>query len=243
MPRSTKKTAPPPSLALTANRILYEDAVLIAVNKPPGFPCHQTHDPKRDHVTAALQRFLQARDGASPKIALQHRLDRDTSGVLLFSKDPSVNPSLNDAFRERRIGKVYLAVVVLRPGQAPPPQRWTIQNFLARDKKNKQRMTAVRGGGDTAITEFQRLSQQGNRLIIEARPKTGRTHQIRVHLAQTGHAILGDTLYGGPEHNRYLLHAWQLCFEHPVSGETITIRAPKPKPFRGGGTGQGPAAS
>lgn len=230
-PRRPAKVAAGQPWVCTPKRIVFEDAFLIALNKPAGYPCHATRDRARDHVTAGLQRFLAKRDGTPPRLSLQHRLDRDTSGVLLFAKDATVNEPLNRAFRERQVQKVYLAVTAPQ-ADAPTASQWTVDNFLARDKDNPHRMTAVLSGGDAAQTQFTRLAGDGARVLVEARPKTGRTHQIRVHLAQSGLPIWGDVLYGGPAGERVLLHAWKLQLTHPISGETLVLVAPKPKPFR-----------
>ncbi len=230
-PRRPTKAVTAQPWQCTSKRILFEDAFLIAINKPAGYPCHATRDRARDHVEAGLQRFLFERDGIAPDMTLQHRLDRDTSGVLLFAKNAAVNEPLNRAFRERQVQKVYLAVSAPQ-GKAKGATQWTVDNFLARDKHNPHRMTAVLSGGDAAQTDFTRLAGNGERVLVEARPKTGRTHQIRVHLAQSGLPIWGDVVYGGPAADRVLLHAWKLQLTHPISGEALVLAAPKPKPFR-----------
>lgn len=215
----------------TPKRILFEDDFLIAVNKPAGFPCHATRDRARDHIQAGLRRFLHDRDGNAPNLTLLHRLDRDTSGVLLFAKNTSVNETMNHAFRERQVHKVYLAVAAPQ-ADTQVVAEWTVDNFLARDKNNAHRMTAVLSGGDAAQTQFTRLAGNNTRVLVAAQPKTGLTHQIRVHLAQSRLPIWGDVVYGGPVADRVLLHAWKLQLIHPVSGEPLLLVAPKPKPFR-----------
>ncbi|CAM2064986.1 RluA family pseudouridine synthase [Sulfidibacter corallicola] len=220
--------------AFPANRILFEDEHVIVVNKPSGLPCHATRDPRRDHLFAALARFLEARDGAAQVyLALHHRLDRDTSGALLLSKAKVANRPLSDMFRDHRVQKTYVALVDHEGWAQDPPPPWSVRNYLARDKRDKHRMTAVRSGGDPARTDFRWMaSYPDGTALVEARPHTGRTHQIRIHLALSGHPIRGDRLYGGTGEGRVMLHAHRLEFPHPVAGRSITVDAPLPRPFK-----------
>ena len=118
---------------------------------------------------------------------------------------------------------------MVRPRADAPPDRWRIENFLGRDKTARAtRYTAVRSGGKKAITEFECLSRRGDGSVsIEARPITGRAHQIRVHCAEAGWPIVGDRFYGGGDVPRLMLHAWRLCFEHPHGG-SLDVQDPAP---------------
>lgn len=214
---------------LGPERILYEDAWLLAIDKPPGLPVHATLDPHRDHLLTALARLLLARDGAQGYLGLQHRLDLDTSGVLLLTRDAAINPQISQAFSQRQATKTYLAVTA-RPAVLPPLQ-WQVRNFLGRGARGGPRVQAVRSGGDRAETQLRLLDEAATALLIEAQPHTGRRHQIRVHLADAGMPLHGDRDYGGPPASRVFLHARHLTLTHPIHGTPLTISAPLPADF------------
>lgn len=213
--------------------IVYRGRSLLVVAKPPGVPTEPTRDPARDSVVSLVRREL----ALPPEAFLQvpHRLDLDTSGVLLLARDRDTLAALNDAFATRAVDKTYLALV----HGCPAADAGTWASFLAPGQRvaGKVRWGSVRAGGKKAITDYRVLRRDGDRALVECRPKTGRTHQLRVHLSEAGHPIVGDELYGAPrgEHarmGRFLLHAWRLvlpplpdepggCFEHapdPVFG-------------------------
>ncbi|MDR3605767.1 MAG: RluA family pseudouridine synthase [Oligoflexia bacterium] len=224
--------------------ILFEDEYLIAVNKPPGLPTQPTLDEARDNLFAAVKRFLVRRDGQKdPYVGLHHRLDRDTSGVVLLTKAQAANSGISEIFASHFAVKTYLAVCA-RPlpdvADSDRPREWTIKNYLARanDSGKRARYTAVRSGGDFAHTDFRLLEIMPRALLIEAKPKTGRTHQIRVHLSEYGMPILGDPVYNRRPREvvfesipRTLLHAANLTFPHPISKVEISISAPIPEDF------------
>lgn len=219
--------------ALTFRDILYEDAALIAVNKPPGLPTHATADPNRENLFGIVKRFLAGR-GAPPYLGLHQRLDRDSSGIVVFTKDPAANPALAALFAGREVSKRYLALT-LRPARQPASS-WRVANRLASGGKGRRtRMQSVSVGGDAAVTEFKRLETLDHALLIEARPQTGRKHQIRVHLAEAGLPILGDEIYGpasaAPTAPRLMLHAGWLGFRHPLTGVAIAVESPLPADF------------
>ncbi len=216
--------------------VLYEDEDLIAVSKPAGLPSHGTHGAKSDHLVAALERFLMARDSLRepPYLALHHRLDRDTSGVVLLAKTKRFNAAISDQFAGREIGKLYSALT--GPGPAPG-ETWSVENYLrsVKGKGRERRMEVVQSGGDFAHTDFRVRKTFPRGLWIEAIPHTGRTHQIRVHLAGSGLPILGEDLYGRPPRSparRLMLHAYELAFRHPADGRELRVRAPLAKDFR-----------
>ena len=211
---------------LTQTHVRYDDGALLVVSKPPGLAVHATVDPARPHLAGAVKAFVKARGG--DHAALHHRLDVDTSGLVLFALDRSLNAALTDMFRTHAVDKRYRAVVT--PVGEPPPQAWQVENFLGKDKRVKAtRYTAVRSGGKKAITAFTTLRKAADaRVLVEARPITGRAHQIRVHCAEAGWPIVGDRFYGGAKHGRLLLHAASLRFEHPGTGEALVIEDPAP---------------
>jgi len=216
---------------LNDDRVLYEDEEIIVVNKPSGLPTQPTLDDARDHLFASVKRFLAKRDGHESYLGLHHRLDFETSGIVLFTKKQSANKWVSDLFRDREIQKTYHALTIL----GEPKQEWEVENHIARERKGTgkvQHMIAVNSGGDFAHTLFALLDSSAKGHLIEAKPQTGRTHQIRVHLQQSSLPILGDILYGGPKNERVMLHAYQLEFFHPGLDENLVVECPPPEDFQ-----------
>ncbi len=231
---------------MASSDILYEDADLIVVDKPAGLPTQPTLDDARDHLVAAVKRFLARRNGGvDPYLGLHHRLDRDTSGVVLFTKRREANAGAARLFAEHLAEKTYLAWVVV--GREPPPEAWEVRNYLGRVGREgkRARFGAVRSGGDSAHTLFRVLERHGSHALVEARPRTGRTHQIRVHLSEGGWPIAGDDIYctrASRPARRLMLHAWRLTFPHPITRDTVSVESPPPRDFRNfGETPHGPA--
>ncbi len=225
-------------LKLGARDVLYEDDVLLAIDKPAGLPFHPTADPARPSLVVEVRRFLSERagTGAQPYLAVHQRLDRETSGVALFAKTRDVNAALAAAFAEGRVVKVYHALTE-RPN-ALPSRQWTIENALALvGTGRKARVRSVATGGQRARTELTLLKVLRSALLIQARPQTGRRHQIRAHLAEAGFAILGDTRYGargagGGAVPRVMLHAQRIELPHPLTGASLAIESRYPVDFR-----------
>ncbi|MGK5086732.1 RluA family pseudouridine synthase [Bdellovibrionota bacterium FG-2] len=230
------------SFKLAADSILYEDESLIVVNKPPGLPTQPTLDEARDNLYALLKKFLAARDGiADAYVGLHHRLDRDTSGVVLFTKVKEANLGVSELFSEHKAVKLYQSIV-LKPEHANAllqEGRGEVRNYLAKKRGagKRARIEVVHSGGDFAHTRFRVLRAEGQGTLIEAQPLTGRTHQIRVHLAGLGLPIAGDTFYGGigriGEYQvpRSMLHAACLTFPHPLLNKEVSVAAPLPEDF------------
>lgn len=240
---ATRREAPPaPAFAWGPERILFEDEWLIVADKPSGLPTQPTLDARRASAHSTLAAFLRGRDGGTPYLGLQHRLDRDTSGVLLFTRDPRANAGVTALFSGKAVRKTYLALAVAGAGA---PDAWEIANHLGivgREGK-ASRFGAVRSGGDPARTSFRVVERLCGAILVEASPQTGRTHQIRVHLAEGGHPILGDPFYGGPTRfpgggkgapfsvPRVMLHAAGLEFVHPMTQAALKITCPCPEDF------------
>src|SRR5438445_2702053 len=219
--RGDLRRPPAPPVVLGPERILYEDAVLIAIDKPPALPTVATADPARPHLAGLVAALLAARDGreAPASLGVHQRLDRDTSGVVLFAKDAAANPGLAAQFAARAVEKVYVALTV-RPARLPPP-RWRAEE-------------PVDDSARPAFTDFAVREVLPGGLIVEARPRTGRKHQIRIHLARASLPILGDPAYGGPAAGRaprLMLHAARLALRHPVSGGPLSVTSPLPRDF------------
>lgn len=216
-----------PAFELTSAHVRHDAGGLLVVSKPAGLAVHATVDPARPNLAGAVRAWVQARGGTHA--ALHHRLDVDTSGLVLFSVDPALNPAVSEMFSTHTLDKRYRAVVC--PVAQPPDDAWTVENFLGRQKKSKAtRYCAVRSGGKKAITKFEVLERRSNgTVLLDARPVTGRAHQIRVHCAEAGWPIVGDRFYGRGEGPRLMLHAQRLRFEHPHGGMVDVEDAGEPE--------------
>ena len=197
--------------------VVYEDDDLLVVNKPPGW---NTHSPA-PHAGEGIYDWLKHREPRWAQLAIIHRLDKDTSGLLVFGKTTVANRSLTRQFTEREVHKRYILVTdrpVLR-------DEFTVLSSIVRagDHYESRPLTA---GGERSETRFRLLRREGARTWLEAEPVTGRTHQIRVHAAAEGLPILGDALYGGSAAARLHLHAAELALTQPGSGEALRLAVP-----------------
>jgi len=219
--------------------ILFEDEDLIAVTKPAGLPSHSTRDPGRPHVVLALKKqFPEHFSDGGPY--LHHRLDVDTSGVMILAKSKRSNAPLTELFRRHQIQKTYFCLSLRQVRSLPLPAADSapliLTQFLAPLGKvaGKMQMSIVRSGGDKAVTEFRLMESLAHFDFIEARPLTGRTHQIRVQIASLERPIVGDNLYGGKSSSvpRLMLHAARLELIHPWTQKALCFEAPLPSDFR-----------
>ena len=223
---------PSKAVPLEAERVLYEDEYLLAVDKPAGLPVQATRTDAMNHLEARVRAYLVAREGPGAYLALHHRLDQGTSGVVLLAKSRDANPGLASLFRDHRVRKRYLARVLCEAGE--PLEEWTVENHLDTARSESKRFAfATDEGGRRALTRFRLLRlEPSSEALIEAFPETGRMHQVRVHLADSGYPVLGDRLYGPPSSTpRLMLHAWSLAFDHPVKGEAVSVASPVPGEF------------
>jgi 23S rRNA pseudouridine1911/1915/1917 synthase len=202
------------------------DDDLIAINKPAGL----LSEPARNEAAANVLQLVQSRFGPA---TLVHRLDRDTSGVLLLARTVAATRLLSEAFRHHTAVKEYLAVT--RPAPGFPPEG-IISFPLAPDAERRDKMMVVRSGGQRAVTRYAVIAGAAGRMLLRLWPETGRQHQLRVHLAASGIPILGDRLYGDPTSApRLLLHAERLCL--PWEERERVFEAEAPEELRVGGTG------
>jgi len=206
--------------------VLYEDADVIAVNKPAGMVVHAgAGQHSGTLVNAVLHRFQKLSTvGGDLRPGIVHRLDRFTSGVILIARNDAAHRNLAGQFASRQVEKIYVALVHGRVKK----DHGSLTTPIARDPVRRTRMTARLASGRQASTSYQVLNRFGKFTLLEVKIGTGRTHQIRVHLASIGHPVVGDKLYGAPASalGRYFLHARQITFSSPSSGERITVSAP-----------------
>ncbi|WP_142525974.1 RluA family pseudouridine synthase [Methylacidimicrobium cyclopophantes] len=211
--------------------VLYEDDDLLLLNKPWGLVVHPAYGHRNGTLVNALLARRPNLPGADPiRPGIVHRLDRETSGLLVVAKTEAARASLLDQFASHTVEKRYEAIVW---GTFPRGIVSCARN-VGRDPRNRRRMAVHSRSGRTALTEFRLLEQHWRAALVECRPRTGRMHQLRVHLSYLGHPIVGDPLYGGirsPESPRLLLHARQLSFLHPRTGERVRFESPAPKEF------------
>lgn len=234
-PRGTYDT-----VSISAADIVWEDEWLLALNKQPGWHANYTPWDMWGTIPFALAAFLRDRDGADGQLHLAHQLDRDTSGILLVSKNPAINPGLQQLFLHGSMGKTYLALA----SGVMEQEQFEVATGHGRGRNGlfrvypltqvghalpfgKQRVRAMQ-------THFDVIARQPEATLVWATPITGRTHQIRLHLAHIGHPIVGDARYGGPVEIRgyptahHLLHAARLTFVHPLTLRPVTLTAPLP---------------
>ena len=227
---------PPEELSLAPEEIpltiVYQDADIIVVDKPPGLTVH----PAPGHPGGTLVNALLA---AAPDLrevsgtlrpGIVHRLDKDTSGLIVVAKNDRALRALQSQLKERRVHKTYLALVE----GVPEPREGMIDAPLGRHPKNRKKQAVVAGGRE-ALTKYRVLEVLSRGYsLVEAEPVTGRTHQIRVHLAAIGHPIVGDSVYGRRSEviGRQFLHATRLAFAMPLGGREVEFESPLPEDLR-----------
>ncbi len=213
--------------------VVYEDEDLVVVDKPAGMVVHPAHGHQDGTlVNALLARYPDLPFDEDNRPGIVHRLDKDTSGLIIAAKNEGARRNLQLQFKEGQVEKTYLALV---EGKVEP-RRGMIDAPIGRDGRHRKRMAVVQRGGREAVTEYQVLEHLGDYTLLEVRPRTGRTHQVRVHLAFIGHPVVGDTVYGYRKQRlglkRQFLHAQRLGFHLPSSGEYMALTSESPPDLR-----------
>jgi len=236
---------PPEETALVAQDIplsvVFEDDAMLVVDKPAGLVVH----PAAGHPDGTLVNALLAHCpgvlsvGGERRPGIVHRLDRDTTGLLAVAKTDAALAALQAAFQSGAVRKTYLAVA----SGVPEPPRGTLEGAIGRNPADRKKMAVVPRGGRAARTDYEVAEDFGRAALLRLRLHTGRTHQIRVHLASIGCPVAGDRDYGSaardraalpagaPRPARQMLHAWRLELPHPATGETLAFEAPPPADF------------
>lgn len=213
--------------------ILYEDEDLAVIYKPPGIVVHPAPGHQKGTLVHGLIKKLKNLSGIGGKLrpGIVHRLDKDTSGLMIVAKNDFAHQALVSAFQKREIKKEYLALIYGHLN----PRCGRIEKPIGRHPIHRKKM-AILPEGKPAITEYELLKYLKRASLVLARPVTGRTHQLRVHFSSLGHPILGDPLYGGlktdlPKAPRLMLHAKKLTFLHPRTGEVLEFERVPPEDF------------
>jgi 23S rRNA pseudouridine1911/1915/1917 synthase len=240
---------PPPAAATAVSqdlplKMLYEDADLVVVDKPAGLVVH----PAAGHSDGTLVNALlfHVRDlsgvGGELRPGIVHRLDKDTSGAMVIAKNDETHRALTGAWNSDAVRKEYLAIVY----GTPAPARGTVDAPIGRDPRDRKRMAVV-AGGRAAVTDYEVVEPRRYVALVRCRLRTGRTHQIRVHMKHLGHPIVGDPVYSGPQWrgipdkkvqkaiaslHRQALHAARITIPHPRSGAAMTFESPLPEDLR-----------
>lgn len=227
-------SAPPPLRAEAEDlplNILFSDDDVVVVDKPAGMVVHAGAGHHSGTLVNALVHHFGSLSSVNGELrpGIVHRLDKDTSGILVVARNDAAHQALARQFQSRSIRKIYLAIVQ----GIPKRSEGTINTPITRDPVRRTRMTTQVGRGRTAVTHYRLLQTvQQKYSLLEVRIETGRTHQIRVHLSSIGHPVAGDRLYGAATlPGRFLLHAHRLSFQQPTTGAPIEIVSPMPEDF------------
>ncbi len=211
--------------------IIYQDEDVIVVDKPAGLTVHPAPGhPSGTLVNALLALVPELTEVGEPlRPGIVHRLDRDTSGLIVVARNERARAELTRQIKAREVSKTYLALV---QGVPKPPQG-TIEAPIGRHPRNRKKMAVVAGGRE-AETRYRLREEIDGSALLEVEPVTGRTHQIRVHLAAIGHPVTGDAVYGKRSAivERQFLHAWRLAFDLPSSGRRVEFESPLPADLR-----------
>jgi len=221
---------------ITDAAVVWRDSYLLAIDKPAGVETQPTPARFKGTIYATLLDYLHdpCRPQCKPSLGMVQRLDRETSGIMVFSIHQRAHRGLTEAFAGRQVRKLYLAIVAGRL----PATEGEFHSLLARSRATNK-VKSVERGGKEAVTRYRLLETFSDASLVEVEILTGRSHQIRVHFAESGHPLLGDAKYGGPcaaagaPVPRQMLHSWRLAFSHPVSGVPLELEAPLPPDMKG----------
>lgn len=215
--------------------VLYEDRHMIAINKPAGLVVHPAVGNETGTLVNALLHHCADLTGIGGEIrpGIVHRLDKDTSGVMVVAKNETAMADLSRQFKERDTEKEYLAIV----WGVPPRKRGTVETTIGRHPVHRKKMAANVRNGREAVSHYEVIEAFGEAALIRVKIETGRTHQIRVHMAHIKHPVIGDAVYGrgrasAVKASRQLLHAAKLSLNHPKTGKRLTFEAPLPEDMK-----------
>jgi RluA family pseudouridine synthase len=220
--RAPRGTSAPQSARLPF-RVVHEDRDILVVDKPAGLLTSTVPREKRPTLLAAVRQYVKIREPRA-RVGLIHRLDRDASGLLVFSKNNDAYVSLKRQFLKHSVDRIYLALV----HGVPTPREGTIVSLLTERADGTVHSTRDVRRGERAITHYQTLEQRKGTSLVRVRLETGKKHQIRVHLAERGVPIVNDPIYGGENemsNGRLMLAAVELMLDHPRTGRRLTFRA------------------
>ncbi|VAX26049.1 Ribosomal large subunit pseudouridine synthase D [hydrothermal vent metagenome] len=210
--------------------IVYEDDDIVVVNKPAAMVTHPGAGHSHGTLVNALLHHCKFLSGIGGVLrpGIVHRLDKDTSGLIVVAKNDAAHLSMSEQLKSRTLSRKYLAVVK----GFPKKREGEVNAPVGRHPKNRKKMAVVENGGKEAVTRYKTLQEMGKATLLEISLVTGRTHQIRVHMLSINHPVIGDRTYsrGAPDYKikRQALHAWKISFQRPSDGEVIMLKAPMP---------------
>lgn len=212
--------------------IVYEDKDIVVINKGPDMVVHPAYGNYSGTLVNALLHHIKDLSTINGVIrpGIVHRLDKDTSGIIVVAKNNPSHLALAEMFKEKTLEKTYVCIVkgILKEKEG------RIETLIGRDSRDRKKMAVVRENGRIAISNYKVLDESKNHSLVEVKIETGRTHQIRVHMKSLNHPILGDATYGSPSDKakRQMLHAYSLKFNHPIDNHEMKIMAPLPEDFK-----------
>lgn len=212
--------------------IIYEDSDIVIINKAPNMVVHPAHGNYNGTLVNALLYHIKDLSTINGVIrpGIVHRLDKDTSGVIVVAKHDEAHTTLSDMFKEKTLEKTYVCIAkgIFKDKSG------RIETLIGRDPRDRKKMAVVTENGKIAISNYEILDESKNYSLVKVRIETGRTHQIRVHMKSLNHPILGDATYGNSTDgiDRQMLHAYRLKFTHPISKKEMVVTAPIPEDFK-----------
>ena len=212
--------------------IIYEDSDIVIINKAPNMVVHPAHGNYNGTLVNALLYHIKDLSTINGVIrpGIVHRLDKDTSGVIVVAKHDEAHTTLSDMFKEKTLEKTYVCIAkgIFKDKSG------RIETLIGRDPRDRKKMAVVTENGKIAISNYEILDESKNYSLVKIRIETGRTHQIRVHMKSLNHPILGDATYGNSTDGiaRQMLHAYRLKFTHPISKKEMVVTAPIPEDFK-----------